>query len=220
MAKEAQDAKKAAAILKRQERLDLQERKRAEVAERKAAQARGEKPPPRVVIPEPEAVHYDVLLADPWRDEGTTLTDAVALPFKDLIADDALMFMWSGRWRSCLNSLALLEAWGFDCRGAHDAGATTARDDDPYVREQHELILIGTRGKPAMPAERDARCRCSMHRHRVKAGTRTSSCFRSSRRCCRPPSASWCCRAGAVPLAHRDRWHMWDAQPKGNQKAA
>ena len=98
LTKEARQAKKAAALKKYRERRDLQERKAAEAAERRAAEARGEKLlPPRVVIPEPDGVLYDLLLADPWRDKGTTLADATALPFTDLVADDCLLFMWSGR---------------------------------------------------------------------------------------------------------------------------
>ena len=61
---------------------------------------------------------YDLLLADPWRDQGTTLADAVALPFLDLIADDCLMFLWTRKIERLPDAMALLEAWGFDYRRA------------------------------------------------------------------------------------------------------
>ena len=217
--KEARDAKKAAAIKKYQERRDLQERKAAEVAERKRAEARGEKLLPRVIIPEPEGVLYDVVLADPWRDQGTTLADATALQVADLAAGDSVLFMWSGGMTRLRELLALLEAWGFDYRGHMSWYKTKGATVTPYTREQHELLLIGRRGNPKMPPSATARHRRSKQRHRVRASTPASSwqilerMFPHAKRLVVLPPP------GDLPRSHRDKWRMWDAQPKGTQRA-
>ena len=220
LTKEAREAKKAAALQKYHERRDLQERKAAEAAERRAAEARGEKLlPPRVVIPEPEGVLYSVVLADPWRDKGTTLADATALQVADLIADDCLLFMLAGGMANLRESLALLEAWGFDFRG-HMSWQRTRQTMTHYVRELHELILIGRRGNPKMPPERD-RPPSTFEAAAPRQGGPPYIFLQilermyphAKRLVVLPPP-------GDLPRAHRDKWDIWDAPPKGDQRAA
>ena len=163
---------------------------------------------------------YDVVLADPWRDKGTTLADAIALQFTDLVADDAVMFMWSGGMAKLRELLALLEAWGFDYRGHMSWQRTRQTTMTPYVREQHELVLIGRRGNPKMPAERD-RPPSTIEAEAPRQGEHPDIFLQilermfphAKRLVVLPPP-------GDLPRAHRDHWAVWDAPPKGDQKAA
>ena len=170
------EAKKAEAIRKRQVRVDRQEVKAAKKAEenrrRKAertAKARGEPIPPPATPELPDEV-YQVLLADPpWRYEdppmGVTnrsienhydtmpLAELVKLPVSELAADDAVMFMWSTA-PNLPAAMTLLEAWGFKYR-TQMIWRKSKVAMGHYVRNQHEIILIGKRGEPVMPLEKD-----------------------------------------------------------------
>lgn len=172
----ALEAKRAAAEAKRQKRIQRQEEKAAaKAAENKRrkdtreAKARGEDPPAPATPEMPEAV-YHVLLADPpWRYEdppmGVTnrsienhyetmaLAELVKLPVADLAAPDAVMFMWS-TVPNLPAAMVLLEAWGFQYR-THMVWRKSKIGMGHYVRNQHEVLLIGKRGTPVMPAERD-----------------------------------------------------------------
>ena len=212
-----QGCKKAAAVTKRQERIDRQERKRAENAARKAAKAKGEKVPPKAVVAEPEVVLYDTLLADPWRDEEATISDVAELPVAGLIADNAIMFMWSSPER-LPELMALLETWGFDLRSQlvwRKSKATIT----PYTRELHKLVLIAKRGNPAMPPERN-RPPSVFDAPAPRQGRRPDILFQIIEKMLPSGKRVVVLPTGDLPRAHQDTWHMWNAEPKGKRRAA
>jgi len=124
---------------------------------------------------------YSVLLADPpWRYEyppiGSEnrrperhyptmgLDEICALPIADIIADDAICFIWatSPMLMECGQVLA---AWGFQYRASAiwDKGVPGL---GYHFRNQHELLLVGKRGEVPAPL----------------AGTQPPSIFREPRR--------------------------------------
>lgn len=107
---------------------------------------------------------YEVLYADPpWRYEHSktdsrdlenqyptlSIDDLCALPVDGLAAPDAVLFLWTTSPK-IEESLRVLNAWGFTYR-------TCAVWDKErvgmgyYYRQQHELLLVGTRGQPGTP---------------------------------------------------------------------
>lgn len=122
---------------------------------------------------------YGAILADPpwqfncWADSdkahgtanahySTMDTDGIcALPVADLAAKDCVLFMWIC-WPNLLDSLRVLEAWGFTyktCGFSWVKGDTRQpdffrEDFDAYMglgywtRANSEVCLLGTRGKP------------------------------------------------------------------------
>lgn len=110
-------------------------------------------------------MNYDLILADPpWRYGFSktknrrienhyptmTLQDIMALPVSDLVADDCVLYLWA-TGPKLLEALEVMKAWGFEY-------VTQAVWDKEkigmgyYFRGQHELLLIGKRGKPPVPA--------------------------------------------------------------------
>lgn len=108
---------------------------------------------------------YPVIYADPpWRYEHApsesraienqypTMTheEICNLPIADLVADDAILFMWATSPKLA-EAMAVLAAWGFTYR-------TCAIWDKEkigmgyYFRQQHELLLLATRGSMPAPA--------------------------------------------------------------------
>lgn len=110
---------------------------------------------------------YPVLYADPpWRYDYAetenraienqyptmTIEDICALPVGDLATPDAILFLW-GTSPKLVEALRVIEAWGFTYR-------TCAVWDKQkigmgyYFRQQHELLLVATRGSiPAPPPD-------------------------------------------------------------------
>ena len=211
------DAKKAAALQKQQRRIARQEEKRAEAAARKAARAKGEKVPLKAVVPEPEVILYDVLLVDPWRDKDETIENIVELPVMDIIADNAIMFMWT-TVEQLPESMALLETWGFDYRSQlvwRKSKATITA----YTREQHELVLIGKRGEPAKPAERE-RPPSVFEAPVPRQGRHPDILFQILEKMLPKGKRVVVLPTGDLPLSHQDTWHMWNAEPKGKRRVA
>ena len=110
-------------------------------------------------------VRYPVLYADPpWRYEHVesesraienqyptmTLDDICALRVHDLATPDAILFLWATSPKLA-ESMRVIEAWGFTYR-------TCAVWDKQkigmgyYFRQQHELLLIATRGEIPPPS--------------------------------------------------------------------
>jgi N6-adenosine-specific RNA methylase IME4 len=110
------------------------------------------------------AARYPVLYVDPpWRYEHAisesreienqyptmALDDIKALPVADIRTDDCVMFLWVTSPK-LTEGMELLEAWGFTYR-------TCAVWDKQkigmgyYFRQQHELLLVATCGKPPTP---------------------------------------------------------------------
>lgn len=107
---------------------------------------------------------YDLVLADPpWRYSfsrsksrrvenhyGTmTLADICALPVAGVCADDSVLFLWATAPK-LPEAMAVMAARGFTY-------VTNAVWDKRrigmgyYFRGRHELILVGKRGRPAVP---------------------------------------------------------------------
>ena len=106
---------------------------------------------------------YDVILADPpWRyylalrgapdmHYPTMTTDEIA-QLDVPAASDAVLFLWATA-PNLPDALRVMEAWGFEYktnivwvkRGPVGTGY--------YARGRHELLLIGTKGKPGVPPE-------------------------------------------------------------------
>lgn len=107
---------------------------------------------------------YPVIYADPpWRYEHAesmsreienhyptmTLEDICALPVASIATEDAILFMWatSPKLREAMD---VLEAWGFTYRTC----AIWAKPQigmGYYFRQQHELLLVATKGDMPTP---------------------------------------------------------------------
>lgn len=114
------------------------------------------------------AQRYPVIYADPpWRyDYAETESRAIenqyptmdleaicALPVQQIATDDAVLFLW-GTSPKLVEALRVIESWGFTYR-------TCAVWHKPqlgmgyYFRQQHELLLVATRGSLPAPAPAD-----------------------------------------------------------------
>lgn len=116
-------------------------------------------------------VRYPVLYADPpWQYEHSesesraienqyptmSLSDICALPVGELATPDAILFLWTTSPKLA-ESMKVIDSWGFTYR-------TCAVWDKQkigmgyYFRQQHELLLVATRGSiPTPPPENRAR---------------------------------------------------------------
>ena len=119
------------------------------------------KPPPAAPLPE---LIFDVLYADPpWRYDFSAVDDwavensyptlslpeicALATQVQRLAGENAILFLWATSPK-LPDALEVLRAWGFTYKTSavwikHRTGAGMGY----YVRVDHELLLIGTRGK-------------------------------------------------------------------------
>ena len=109
---------------------------------------------------------YPVILADPpWRYEHVKtesraienqyptmeLADICRLPVASLATPDAVLFLWATSPKLA-ESLEVIVAWGFTYRTC----AVWVKDKigmGYYFRQQHELLLVATRGTPPVPPE-------------------------------------------------------------------
>jgi N6-adenosine-specific RNA methylase IME4 len=111
---------------------------------------------------------FPIIYADPpWRFENRmsdtrrienhyptmALEEICALEVAELSTPDAVLFIWSPA--SILDEcIEVITAWGFEYKTC----VVWVKDKIGmgfYVRNQHELLLIATRGSPPMPAEDD-----------------------------------------------------------------
>lgn len=110
------------------------------------------------------AANYPVIYADPpWRYEHSRtdnrqienhyptmdLAQICALPVSDVAAPDAVLFLWATSPKLA-ESMQVIEAWGFTYR------TCMVWDKEVigmgyYARQQHELLLIATRGNLPTP---------------------------------------------------------------------
>jgi N6-adenosine-specific RNA methylase IME4/ParB-like chromosome segregation protein Spo0J len=118
---------------------------------------------------------YPVIYADPpWRYDYAasdsrqienqyptmSIEDLCALPVSDLAAPDAVLFLWA-TCPKLPEAMRLITAWGFEYK-------TSAIWDKQkigmgyYFRQQHELLLVATRGKIPAPLP-DARPKWSIY---------------------------------------------------------
>jgi N6-adenosine-specific RNA methylase IME4/ParB-like chromosome segregation protein Spo0J len=111
---------------------------------------------------------FPVIFADPpWRyDYAETDTRAIenqyptmaiedicALPVASIATDDCVLFLWATSPK-LIEALDVVKAWGF----AYKTCMVWAKDKigmGYYARQQHELLLIATRGAPPTPAPAD-----------------------------------------------------------------
>lgn len=111
---------------------------------------------------------YGVIYADPeWRfevysrDTGmdraadnhypTSGTDAIcARPVQDIAADDCALFLWA-TVPMLPDAFRVMAAWGFDYK-SHCIWAKDRIGTGYWFRNQHELLLVGTRGNIPAPA--------------------------------------------------------------------
>jgi len=118
-------------------------------------------------VPLPPGV-YDIILADPpWRyshgaaNRGKAemhyptmeLDEIINLPIQEHVADDAALFLWATN-PFLPDALKVMGAWCFRyvtniCWVKQRFGTGW------YVRGQHELLLIGVRGRIGVPADED-----------------------------------------------------------------
>lgn len=111
---------------------------------------------------------YGVIYADPeWRfevysrDTGmdraadnhypTSSTDEICnRPVADIAADDCVLFLWA-TVPMLPDALRVLAAWGFDYK-SHCIWAKDRIGTGYWFRNQHEILLVGTRGSVPAPA--------------------------------------------------------------------
>jgi N6-adenosine-specific RNA methylase IME4 len=110
---------------------------------------------------------FGVILADPeWQFETygeggmdraadnhyptTPTTEIMARPVRDLAADDAALFLWATA-PMLPEALAVMAAWGFTYR-SHCVWLKDRIGTGYWFRSQHELLLVGTRGRFVAPA--------------------------------------------------------------------
>jgi N6-adenosine-specific RNA methylase IME4 len=111
---------------------------------------------------------YGIIYADPeWRfevysrDTGmdraadnhypTSGTDAIcARPVQDIAADDCALFLWA-TVPMLPDALRVMAAWGFEYK-SHCIWAKDRIGTGYWFRNQHELLLVGTKGSVPAPA--------------------------------------------------------------------
>jgi len=146
---------KAVAKAVREERTN---ERRKERVERLVEISRGDEP-----LSAPS--RHPVIYADPpWRYEHAesesraienkyptmTLEEICALPVGDVTTDDCVLFMWATSPKLA-ESMQVVTSWGFTYRTC----AVWVKDKigmGYYFRQQHELLLVATKGKPPTPA--------------------------------------------------------------------
>lgn len=82
-----------------------------------------------------------------------SLDSICALPVADVTTDDAVLFMWATSPK-LQDAIRVIGAWGFRYRTC----AVWVKDKigmGYYFRQQHELLLVATKGSPPAPAPTD-----------------------------------------------------------------
>lgn len=130
---------------------------------------------------------FGVIYADPeWRFETysretgmdraadnhypTSETDAIcARPVKDIAADDCVLFLWA-TVPMLSDALRVMAAWGFSYK-SHAVWWKGKAGTGYWFRNEHELLLVGTKGKipaPAMGTQLGSVFNCPVGEHSVK----------------------------------------------------
>lgn len=107
---------------------------------------------------------YDVILADPpWRydfaetdsraieNQYPTLTPEEIIAYQPPAAPDAVLFLWATAPK-LREALEVVAGWGFEYV-THMIWVKDKIGMGYYARSKHELLLIGRRGEPGVPAE-------------------------------------------------------------------
>lgn len=114
---------------------------------------------------------YSIILADPpweyraWSNKGQgrsavshypvmKLADICALPVADIAADDCVLFIW-GTWPNLLDTLKVIEAWGFTYKTVAFMWVKQLRSGwglhmgmGHWTRANTEAVFLATKGKP------------------------------------------------------------------------
>jgi N6-adenosine-specific RNA methylase IME4 len=101
---------------------------------------------------------FGVLLArPPWRSLGnraqvmeTDEIEALAPRVQAVTAPDAILYMVTSN-AQLEDALRVMRAWGFAVRGHHVRILSLTTQQGEWMRERHELVLMGTRGRPTGP---------------------------------------------------------------------
>jgi N6-adenosine-specific RNA methylase IME4 len=148
-------------------------RKAAEIRVRKAELRHAQRTAKLVAIsrgdsPLPQDRRYPVILADPpWQYRDSTdptrkianhyptmaLDEICALPVSELATDDAVLFLWVPSPKLA-EAMQVIAAWGFE----YQTSVVWVKDKigmGHYVRSQHELLLIASRGNMPHPLPKD-----------------------------------------------------------------
>lgn len=109
---------------------------------------------------------FDVILADPpWEyefslsDRGDPESHYSTMPLEKICAlnvpsaEDAVLFLWATNPK-LEEALKVMESWGFGYR-TNLCWVKDKIGTGYYVRGQHELLLIGKKGRMSVPAEAD-----------------------------------------------------------------
>lgn len=89
--------------------------------------------------------HYDTM----------PVADIAALPVGDIAAPDACILLWATN-PLLPHALRTMDAWGFEYR-TNAVWAKPSIGIGYWFRQQHELLLVGKRGKFGCPAPSDRR---------------------------------------------------------------
>ena len=100
---------------------------------------------------------YDHPISDSRRIENQYPTmpieDICALPINEISASDSIIFLWAST-PMLKKGLAVLDAWGFDYRTSM-VWVKPSIGPGHWVRQRHELLLIGIRGNIPTPKGSD-----------------------------------------------------------------
>lgn len=173
-------------------------------------------------LPAPQVGTYNLVYADPpWRYEHSKTTsrrienqyptmeleDIRRLPVQSISAVDCLLFLWATSPKLA-EAMTVIEAWGFTYR-------TCAVWDKEvigmgyYFRQQHELLLVATRGNPSAPDE-SSRVSSVIRSRRSAHSSKPEEAYEILERMY--PDAV---RVELFARSERDGWSGW-----GNQLAA
>jgi N6-adenosine-specific RNA methylase IME4 len=167
-------------------------------------------------------VKYDLILADPpWRYsfsrsnsrqienqyETMTLDDVAALPVGEWAAPDSVLLLWATAPK-LLEALHVMGAWGFQY-------TTQAVWDKEiigmgyYWRGQHEILLLGKRGSPPVPAP-STRAPSVMRERRGRHSAKPETSYRIIE--AMYPDAR---KLEMFARAARPGWDVWGAEAPG-----
>lgn len=139
---------------------------------------------------------YSVIYADP----------ATELPVSDLALDDCVLFVWTTVPQLAATIEKLLPAWGFTYQSCLCWDMAVAGTGD-WARDQHELLLIATRGAPPVPEPADVPA--SVHREAKTEHSSKPKYYLDLIERMTPDQP----RIQLFAHGSRERWATWGSQP-------
>ena len=102
-------------------------------------------PPWRLGPPSPTrksdpAFHYETMSYDALRE----------MDVASILAEDATLYMWVTNW-ALAQGLQVMRAWGCEYKSNLVWVKLPAAGPGNHLQHHHELLLIGTRGRPGLP---------------------------------------------------------------------